>query len=342
MKPRTARWWRPETGERVVCELCPRSCTLAEGQAGYCGVRRNEGGSLQTFVSGGTSGLCVDPIEKKPLYHVLPGTQVLSFGTVGCNLGCTFCQNWGLSRSLDESRLRPARPEDVARAALAQRCSGVAFTYNEPIVSAEYCLEVSQACREAGLRTLAITAGYISGRAREAFFQGMDAANIDLKGFTDSFYRTYCGARLEPVLETLEYVVQETRVWTELTTLLIPGANDAEGELVALAAWVVDRLGRGIPLHFSAFHPDHRLRDRSPTPPAALHRAKVLAQEQGLDFVYLGNLRSPEGGTTFCPGCGEALITRDGFSLTSYRLKGSACGQCGHVLPGVFDANPSG
>jgi pyruvate formate lyase activating enzyme len=217
-----ARWWHLDEGGRVVCDLCPRSCSLAEGQEGYCGARLNDGGSLRTAVGGRTSGLCVDPIEKKPLYHFLPGTEVLSFGTVGCNLGCLFCQNWELSRAEDFSRLRTASPEDIVRTALARRCSGVAFTYNEPIVSAEYCLEVAQACREAGLKTVAVTAGYVSGSAREAFFQGMDAANVDLKGFSDAFYRHYCSARLEPVLETLEYLAQDGRTWTEITNLLIP------------------------------------------------------------------------------------------------------------------------
>jgi len=336
----TARWWRQDPEGRVICELCPRTCTLAEGRAGFCGVRWNEEGRLRTAVGGGTSGLCVDPIEKKPLYHFLPGTAVLSFGTQGCNLGCTFCQNWGLSRAEDASRMEPARPEDLVRAALAHHCSGVAFTYNEPIVSAEYCLEVAEACRESGLKTIAVTAGYICGQAREAFFRGMDAANIDLKGFTEAFYRDFCGARLAPVLDTLEYVVRETQVWTELTTLLIPGANDSEAELDALAAWVSDHLGPEVPLHFSAFHPDYRLVDRPATPFPTLQRARALARGNGLRHVYLGNVRDPEGGTTYCPGCGEALITREGFRLGSYRLQGSACGRCGRILAGVFGAIP--
>lgn len=331
-----ARWWHLDENGRVVCELCPRSCTLAEGQEGYCGVRSNAGGSLRTAVTGTTSGLSVDPIEKKPLYHFLPGTKVLSFGSVGCNLGCTFCQNWGLSRTDDFSRLQTSSPEDIVRMALAQRCSGVAFTYNEPIISAEYCLEVAQACHEAGLKTLAVTAGYISGVAREAFFQGMDAANVDLKGFSETFYHDYCSARLRPVLETLEYLVQKTHVWTEITTLLIPGANDSQAELDDLTSWVADRLGRDVPLHLSAFHPDHMLLDRPGTPFSTLQRAKAIAQAKGLNYVYLGNVRNPEDSTTFCPGCGDALITRDGFSLASYRLGDGACGSCGKVIPGVF------
>ncbi len=331
-----ARWWHLDENGRVVCELCPRSCTLAEGQAGYCGVRSNAGGSLRTAVTGSTSGLSVDPIEKKPLYHFLPGTKVLSFGSVGCNLGCTFCQNWGLSQTDDFSRLQASSPEDIVRMALAQRCSGVAFTYNEPIISAEYCLEVAQACHEAGLKTLAVTAGYISGGAREAFFQGMDATNVDLKGFSEAFYRDYCRARLRPVLETLEYLVQETHVWTEITTLLIPGGNDSEAELESLSTWVADRLGRDVPVHLSAFHPDFRLLDRPGTPFSTLQRAKAIARSKGLNYVYLGNARNPEGSTTFCPSCGETLITRDGYNLTSNRLRDGACGACGKVILGVF------
>lgn len=331
-----ARWWHLDENGRVVCDLCPRTCTLAEGQEGYCGVRLNDGGSMHTAVTGCTSGLCVDPIEKKPLYHFLPGTKVLSFGSVGCNLDCTFCQNWGLSRAGDFSRLEASSPEDIVRLAIAHRCCGVAFTYNEPIISAEYCLEVAQACHESGLKTLAVTAGYISGAAREAFFQGMDAANVDLKGFSDAFYRHYCSARLRPVLETLEYLAQETQVWTEITTLLIPDANDSEAELEGLSSWVADRLGRDVPLHFTAFHPDHRLLDRPDTPFSTLQRAKAIAQGKGLNFVYLGNVRHPEGGTTFCPGCGRAVIERDGYSITTCHMQGRDCAACGKTIPGVF------
>lgn len=333
-----ARWWHREESGRIVCELCPRTCTLAEGQAGYCGVRVSDGDMLRSAVTGTSSGFCVDPIEKKPLYHYLPGTKVLSYGTVGCNMGCTFCQNWSLSRVDDPGRLDAAGPEDIVRLAQAHGCSGVAFTYNEPIISAESCIEVAQACRETGLRTIAVTAGYISGKAREDFFQAMDAANVDLKGFTEAFYRHYCGARLQPVLETLEYLAQERRVWLELTTLLIPQANDAPEELDALVAWISTRLGPDVPLHFSAFHPDHRLLDREPTPLATLLDARRRAQGAGLRHVYLGNVRSPDGGTTFCPGCGQAVIERKGYRIAARHMAGSACARCGTTLPGRFTA----
>ncbi len=331
-----ARWWHREESGRVVCDLCPRTCALAEGQEGYCGVRINDGEVLRSAVTGATSGLCLDPVEKKPLYHFLPGTAVLSFGTVGCNLGCLFCQNWNLSQAEEYGRLQPSSPEDIVKMALVHRCSGVAFTYNEPIISAEYCLEVAQACREAGLKTIAVTAGYISDRARRDFFQGMDAANVDLKGFTDAFYRHYCGARLAPVLETLEYLAGETQVWLEITNLLIPGANDTTDELSALTAWVAEHLGPDVPLHFSAFHPDHRLLDRGPTPLPTLLEARRLARDAGLRFVYLGNVRSEEGGTTFCPGCGEAVIIREGYRISRLRLREAACETCGRSIPGRF------
>lgn len=333
-----ARWWHREESGRVVCDLCPRTCALAEGQEGFCGVRLNDGGILRSVVTRTTSGLCVDPIEKKPLYHFLPGTQVLSFGTVGCNMDCSFCQNWNLSQVDDYDRLQPSSPEAIVNAALAHRCSGVAFTYNEPAISAEFGIEVAQACHAAGLRTLAVTAGYISGQAREDFFRHMDAANVDLKGFTEAFYRQYCHARLAPVLETLEYLARETGVWLELTTLLIPGANDDPKQVAALVAWVAEHLGPDVPLHFSAFHPDHRLLDREPTPLATLQQARDLAQEAGLRFVYLGNVRGREAATTHCPGCAQPLIARDGYRIVDNRLVDSACGACGTRLPGRFTA----
>lgn len=333
-----ARWWHREETGRVVCDLCPRTCALAEGQEGFCGVRLNDGGVLRSAVTRTTSGLYVDPIEKKPLYHFLPGTQVLSFGAVGCNMDCSFCQNWNLSLADDFDRLQPSSPEAIVDAALSHRCSGVAFTYNEPAISAEYAIEVAQACHAAGLRTFAVTAGYISGQAREDFFRHMDAANVDLKGFTEAFYRQYCHARLAPVLETLEYLVRETEVWLELTNLLIPGANDDPKEVAALAAWVAEHLGRDVPLHVSAFHPDHRLLDRGPTPLATLQQARALARGAGLRFVYLGNVRGQEAATTHCPGCAQPLIVRDGYRIVANRLVDSSCGACGTRIPGRFTA----
>lgn len=331
-----ARWWRAISSEQALCELCPRACLLREGQVGFCGVRRMEDGGLKTLAWGATSGLCADPIEKKPLYHFLPGSRVLSFGMLGCTLGCSFCQNASLSRGRDLHLLRPTRPEDIARLAEAEDCLSVAFTYNEPIVSAEWCLEVAAACREAGLRTVAVTSGYVSGVARKDFFTGMDAANVDLKAFSDSFYRRYCAGKLQPVLETLEELAQEGRVWLEVTTLLIPGENDGEAELHALSDWLLTHLGPDVPLHFTAFHPAHHLRDHPRTSLRSLRRAREIARSRGIRFIYTGNVQDEEGSTTFCPKCGEALITRDGFTLTRMSLRGDRCPICGVLIPGHF------
>lgn len=318
------------------CELCPRLCILAEGKAGYCRVRRNEGGRLFTDVYGSTSGCCVDPVEKKPLYHFLPGHPVFSFGTVGCNLGCVFCQNWELSERAALDSLRPAKPEQIARAALAEGCPAVAFTYNEPAIAAEFCIDTAQACHASGLKTAAVSSGYVSGEAREAFYGAMDAANVDLKGFSEAFYHRFCGGGLAPVLETLEYLALARRTWLEITTLLIPGANDDPDEIRALCAWIREHLGADTPLHFSAFHPDHRLMDASPTPAATLRRSRSIALEEGLRFVYLGNIRDRESSITCCPCCGEAVIVREGYRLMELEIRNGACGHCGKAIPGVF------
>jgi len=331
-----ARWWRKAGPEKALCELCPRGCLLKEGQTGFCGVRRVVDGALATEVFGATSGLCVDPIEKKPLYHFLPGSRVLSFGMLGCTLACAFCQNASLSLGRNEGQLRTARPEDLVRLALEQGCSGMAFTYNEPIVSAEWCLEVAAACREAGLQTIAVTSGYISSGARPEFFQAMDAANVDLKSFSDAFYRRHCLGNLQPVLETLEYLAQEGRTWLEVTTLVIPGENDGERELAALTEWVASHLGPEVPLHFSAFHPAHHLLDRARTPTFTLRRARQIAKERGLAYVYTGNVLDAEDNTTFCAGCGEALIEREGFRVTRNRVRDGHCPDCGARILGRF------
>jgi pyruvate formate lyase activating enzyme len=331
-----ARWWRRVGPDRIQCELCPHCCLVKEGRTGFCGVRRMEHGEMSSLVQESTSGLGVDPIEKKPLYHFFPGSRVLSFGTLGCTLGCDFCQNAGLSRAKDAALLRPARPEELVSLARAEGCAGVAFTYNEPIVSAEWCLEVAAACREAGLHTIAVTSGYIGEAARAEFFGGMDAANVDLKSFSDAFYRRHCLGTLRPVLETLEFLAQEGKTWLEITTLIIPGENDREAEISALAAWVAQHVGPEVPLHLSAFHPAHRLVDHPRTPPDTLRRAQGIAREQGLRHVYLGNLAEPEGGTTFCSTCGLALIQREGFRILANRLADGACPSCGSVLAGRF------
>ena len=334
------RFWSRE-GDRVVCELCPRRCHLKPGQRGFCFVRvgTEDGVALSTY--GRSSGFCADPIEKKPLNHFLPGTGVFSFGTAGCNLGCKFCQNWDISKAREMDRLMDAAgPEDIARAAAQSGCRSVAFTYNDPVIFAEYALDVAAACRDHDLRTVAVTAGYIGESARAEFFAGMDAANVDLKAFTERFYHQLCYGALEPVKETLRYIARETSVWLEMTTLLIPDENDSEAELRALAAWVREALGPQVPLHFTAYHPDFKL-SRPRTPPATLSRARRVALDEGLQFVYTGNVHDPTGGSTFCPGCQALLIERDWYTLGRWNLDARGCCKgCGAAIPGHFEAEP--
>jgi len=340
--PHLARWWHPAEGGRLQCDLCPRDCRLREGQRGFCFVRRRQGDALVLDTWGRSSGFCVDPIEKKPLAHFYPGTSVLSFGTAGCNLGCRFCQNWDISRARATDRLADqATPQAIARRALELGCRSVAFTYNDPVIFAEYAIEVAEACHALGVKTVAVTAGYVHAVPRRELFAHIDAANVDLKAFSEDFYRKLCLAHLQPVLETLEYLVRETSVWTEITTLLIPGHNDGEEEVGRLSAWIAEHLGLDVPLHFSAFHPDFELRDVPPTPPATLARARRQARAAGLRHVYTGNVHDAEGDTTRCAGCGAALIVRDWYQLVDYRLTPEGrCPDCALGLPGRFDAGP--
>jgi len=335
-------WHRLEEDGRLQCDLCPRCCRLHEGQRGLCFVRARQGDRLMLTTYGRSSGFCIDPIEKKRLNHFLPGTPVLSFGTAGCNLTCKFCQNWDISKARESDRLQDrAAPEAIAEAALRSGCRSVAFTYNDPVIFLEYAVDVAQACRARGLRTVAVTAGYICAEPRREFFRHMDAANVDLKGFTEGFYRNLCSARLAPVLETLEYLKHETSVWFEITTLLIPGENDSPAEIEALSRWVVDRLGPEVPLHFTAFHPDWKMLDTPPTPPATLRTARRIAMEAGLRYVFTGNLHDPEGQATYCHACGALLIGRDWYDLTAWTLTAEGrCAACGTPCPGVFEARP--
>jgi pyruvate formate lyase activating enzyme len=336
-----ARWWHRLDDGRIQCDLCPRHCQMREGQRAFCFVRQVEGDALVLTTYGRSTGFCVDPIEKKPLAHFLPGTPVLSFGTAGCNLGCRFCQNWDISKSREIARLSAeATPEAIARAAAEAGCRSVAFTYNDPVIWAEYAIDTAIACRERGVKSVAVTAGYMGSEARAEFYRHMDAANIDLKAFTGQFYEKLCFADLAPVLETLEYVHRETDCWLEVTTLLIPGRNDGDDELERLSAWFADRLGPDVPLHFTAFHPDYKLDDVESTPAATLRRAREIARRHGLRHVYTGNVRDREGDTTFCPGCGAAVIERDGYRLVGWNLRGGRCIECGHAVAGVFEDRP--
>ncbi len=333
-----ARYWHPLPDGRIQCDLCPRECRLHDGQRGFCFVRAREGDELVLTTYGRSSGFCIDPIEKKPLNHVHPGTSVLSFGTAGCNLGCRFCQNHDISKARLMDRLQDeASPDAIAAAAQAWGCTSVAYTYNDPVIFAEYAIDTALACHERGLLNVAVTAGYIGDEARRDFFAVMDAANVDLKAFTDEFYYRLTGTHLQPVLDTLVYLREHTDVWFEITTLLIPGHNDSPDEVRALARWVHRELGAGTPVHFSAFHPDHRMLDVPPTPPATLVRSREIALDEGLAFVYTGNVRNKDGDTTFCPGCGEAVIVRDWYAIRRYRLTADgSCPRCGSTIPGRF------
>jgi pyruvate formate lyase activating enzyme len=332
------RWWRRLEDGRVQCDLCPRECRLHEGQRGACFVRARVGDAMVLTTYGRSSGFCVDPIEKKPLNHFHPGSAVLSFGTAGCNLACKFCQNWDISKSRDMDRLMDeASPEAIARAAVECGASSVAFTYNDPVIFAEYAMDAADACREAGIRTVAVTAGYISPEPRREFYAKMDAANVDLKGFTDDFYVKLTGARLAPVLDTLAYIHHETRVWLEITTLLIPGKNDSDAEIREESRWIRRELGPDVPLHFTAFHPDYKMSDIAPTPAATVIRARRIAMDEGLNYVYTGNVHDREGGTTHCPACRAVLIERDWHRIEAYRLREDGrCPDCGTAIAGRF------
>ncbi len=337
----TRYWHRLEDG-RLQCDLCPRFCKLREGQRGLCFVRVRQGDEIVLTTYGRSSGYCVDPIEKKPLNHFLPGTPVLSFGTAGCNLACKFCQNWDISKSREIDTLADrASPEAIARAAAELGCRSVAFTYNDPVIFHEYAIDVAQACRERDIKTVAVTAAYITEQARGEFFRHMDAANVDLKAFTERFYWKITGAHLRPVLDNLIYLKHETDVWLELTTLLIPGENDSDAELDEMTRWVVGHLGPDVPMHFTAFHPDWKMPDHPRTPPATLSRARSIALANGVRYAYTGNVHDEAGGSTYCHHCGTRLIGRDWFVLSEWHLTAEGrCPRCGTACAGVLEARP--
>ncbi len=333
------RWWHKIDGsDRIQCDLCPRACQLKEGDRGFCFVRQNIGGQMILTTYGKSTGFCIDPIEKKPLNHFLPGSSVLSFGTAGCNLGCQFCQNWEISKSREiESLSETATPEQIAEAAQRLGCRSVAFTYNDPVIFAEYAIDTARACRERGIKTVAVTAGYITREARPEFYAAIDAANVDLKAFSELFYQHLCLSRLAPVLDTLRWLKAETNVWFEITTLLIPGENDSAEEVARMCDWLVQNLGENVPLHFTAFHPDFRLKDHASTPVSTLERARRQALSAGIKYVYTGNVYDESGQNTYCPQCNTCLIERQWYKLGQYQVKDSACASCGHPIPGVFE-----
>ena len=332
------RYWHFIGDGRIQCDLCPRDCRLHEGQRGACFVRQRSGDQMVLTTYGRSSGFCIDPIEKKPLNHFYPGSSVLSFGTAGCNLACKFCQNWDISKSREmDTLMDQASPLAIAEAAKRAGCKSVAFTYNDPVIFAEYAMDTADACHDLGIQAVAVTAGYIGIEARRDFYAKMDAANVDLKGFTDEFYVKICGAHLQPVLDTLVYLRHETDVWTEITTLLIPGKNDSDAEIEAECQWIARELGPDVPLHFTAFHPDYKMTDVVRTSAKTLSRARTIARAEGLRYVYTGNVHDIDGGTTFCPSCAHGAVVRDWYEILSYAISPDGrCLRCGTPVPGRF------
>jgi pyruvate formate lyase activating enzyme len=333
------RYYHALEDGRIQCDVCPRFCALSEGQRGMCFVRAREGDQIVLTTYGRSSGFVLDPIEKKPLNHFHPGTSVLSFGTAGCNLACKFCQNWDISKSREMDTLQSeATPDALALACIEHGAKSIAFTYNDPVIFLEYAVDTAKACRARGIETVAVTAGYIAPEARREFYSVMTAANVDLKGFTEEFYYKVTASHLEPVLDTLKFLRNETEVWFELTTLLIPGMNDKDDELKAESDWILENLGPNVPLHFTAFHPDYKMMDRPATPPATLRRARAIAQKAGLNYVYTGNVHDAEGGTTFCPACKEPMIVRDWYEILEYKMNDDRCSTCNAKIAGRYSA----
>ena len=321
----------------MQCDLCPRHCTLSEEQTGFCGVRIYRNGNIVLLSCNQTTGFAVDPIEKKPLHHFYPGSKILSFGSIGCNLSCRFCQNAVTAQSHNPSLLTAsATPNDIAQLAKQHHCESVAFTYNEPIISAEYVQDIAATCRSAGLKTVAVSNGFIAETRRSAFFGSMDAANIDLKSFSETFYRDYCGGELEPVKETLQYLAK-SNTWLEVTTLLIPTLNDSDQEITELCDWFARHLGKEIPLHFSAFRPANKLQTLPSTPPQTLFRAREIARSSGLRYVYTGNIDDPAGQSTYCPQCHQTVIFRNHYTVDEYDIDEEfCCKYCGQNIAGYF------
>ena len=337
----TKYWHKLEDG-RVQCDLCPRFCHIKEGKRGLCFIRKNHEDAIVLTSYGRSSGFCIDPIEKKPLNHFLPGTSVFSFGTAGCNLTCKFCQNYDMSKAREMDVLMDAAsPRAIAEKAVETGCRSVAYTYNDPVIFMEYAVDTAIECKKRGIKSVAVTAGYIAEEPRAEFFSHMDAANIDLKGFTDDFYHKLAGAHLEPVLDTLRYVYHETDCWLELTTLLIPGHNDSPAEIDKMTRWVVDELGPDVPMHFSAFHPAWKMMDVPPTPASTLTRARTIATGNGVRYAYTGNVHDEKGESTYCHNCGTRLIGRDWYEMTEWNMTtNGSCPKCGEACAGVFEAEP--
>jgi pyruvate formate lyase activating enzyme len=332
-----AKWWEPADGDKILCTLCPRYCKIGVGQPGFCYIRQNIDGKLYSIGYGRPTGFAIDPIEKKPLNHFLPGSTILSFGTAGCNLGCKFCQNWSMSKAkLDDLNSLEASPEDVVNLAKKYDTPSIAFTYNDPTIFGEYVIDISKIAREEGIKSVMVTAGYIDKEARKDVYKYIDAANVDLKGFTERFYWKNTYSHLDDVLDTLVWLKNETGVWFEITTLLIPGENDSSEEIKQESDWILKNLGDSVPLHFTAFHPDFKMRDKERTPEKTLTRARKIAMNMGIKYCYVGNVHNTEGQTTYCPSCKEKLIKRDWHSVISNKVVNGSCKSCGEKIAGIF------
>ncbi len=333
-----AKWWEPTDNNKILCTLCPRYCKIGDGQPGFCYIRQNHGGKLYTIGYGKPTGFAVDPIEKKPLNHFLPGTTILSFGTAGCNLGCKFCQNWSISKAkLDDENSLDVSPEGVVALAKSYGTPSIAFTYNDPTIFGEYVIDISKIAREEGIKSVMVTAGYIDKEARKDIYKYIDAANVDLKGFTDRFYWKNTYSHLNDVLDTLIWLKKETDVWFEITTLLIPDENDSAEEVKFECEWILKNLGDTVPLHFTAFHPDFRMMDKERTPEKTLTRARKIAMDIGIKYCYVGNVHNKEGQATYCPNCNDKLIKRDWHSVISNKIVNGCCNSCGEKIAGVFN-----
>lgn len=332
-----AKWWEIAKNGKLLCTLCPRYCTIGEGQNGFCFIRKNIDGKLYSIGYGRPTGFAIDPIEKKPLNHFYPGTEILSFGTAGCNLGCKFCQNWHMSKAkLDDIQSTYAMPDDVVRLAKKNKVPSIAFTYNDPTIFGEYVIDISKLAKEEGIKTVMVTAGYIDREARKEIYKNIDAANVDLKAFTETFYHKLTFSHLNDVLDTLIWLKRETSVWIEITTLLIPGENDSEDEIKQMVNWILKNMGDSTPLHFTAFHPAFRLKDKPATFPSIVKKAREIAIKEGINYCYVGNIHSKEGSTTYCPNCKTPLIIRDWHSIISNKLMNNLCPACQYKIAGKF------
>ncbi len=334
------QYWHQIKEGLIQCDLCPRFCQLHDGQRGLCFVRQNLNQKIVLTSYGRSSGFCIDPIEKKPLNHFYPGSSVLSFGTAGCNLACKFCQNWDISKSREmDSLMSQANPEAIAKAAFNAGCESVAYTYNDPVIFHEYAIDTAQACRELGVKSVAVSAGYVCPKPRMEFYNVMDAVNIDLKAFSENFYYKITGSHLQAVLETIKYIKQETNVWLELTTLLIPDENDSEKEIQEMTQWVIENLGSEVPMHFSAFHPDWKMLNKPKTPVTSLLMARDIALANGIRYAYIGNAHNKTADSTYCHQCNNLLIGRDWYELSEWRIDDRGnCKFCGSRCAGLFDS----